>query len=316
MVRYLLENSDHGVVVLDNLAKGHREAVRGVELVVGDFGSRELVTTLCRERAIDAVIHFGADSLVGESMEHPEKYFTNNVVKGKHLLDGAMDAGVGLFVFSSTAAVYGDPVRQPIREDDPKAPLNPYGRTKLAFEYLLESYSDAYGLRHSALRYFNACGAHPSGEIGEDHAPETHLIPLVLQVAMGTRKEIAVFGDQYATPDGTCIRDYIHVQDLAAAHLLALERLADGGASGAYNLGNGTGFSVHEIIEVCRAVTGHPIPARVAEPRQGDPAVLVASAERAVTELGWSPRYTDVRDIVATAWQWHQSHPLGYVVSE
>ncbi len=315
MVLYLTQHTAHEVVVLDNLSKGHREAVLDARLVEGDFGDAALVEGLCRDEGIDALMHFGADSLVGESVTHPEKYYENNVVKGKRLIDAALAAGVRHVIFSSTAATYGEPERVPIREEDATRPTNPYGRTKLAFEGLLESYREAYGLHYTALRYFNAAGADPAGRIGEDHAPETHLIPLVLQVALGQRMHINIYGDDYPTPDGTCLRDYIHVHDLASAHLLALERLADGGSSGAYNLGNGQGFSVREIIEQCRAVTGHAIPAEVAPLRAGDPAVLVASAERAQDELGWRPQYTDVRAIIATAWQWHQQHPHGFATS-
>ncbi|MHB9110838.1 MAG: UDP-glucose 4-epimerase GalE [Armatimonadota bacterium] len=312
MVRYLHERSGQRAVVLDNLSRGHRGAVAGAELVVGDYGDAALVERVCREREIGALMHFGADSLVGESVTDPAKYYENNVVKGKRLIDAALAAGVKRVIFSSTAATYGIPERAPIREDDRTQPINPYGRTKLAFEGLLESYADAYGLQYTALRYFNAAGADPGGGIGEDHAPETHLIPLVLQVALGQRKVITVFGEDYPTPDGTCIRDYIHVYDLASAHLLALERLAAGGPSGVYNLGNGEGFSVKEIIDVCREVTGHPIPVETGPRRAGDPAVLIAGAERAREELGWQPAFTSVRDIVVSAWKWHQAHPRGY----
>lgn len=312
MVKYLTDRTNHTVVVLDNLYKGHRDAVIGAELVVGDFGDRDLVESLCKERGIDALMHFGAHSLVGESVTDPEKYYYNNVVKGKALIDGALAGGVKYVIFSSTAATYGEPERVPIEENDRTRPTNPYGHTKLAFEGLLESYRVAYGLNYTCLRYFNAAGADESGLIGEDHAPESHLIPLVLQVALGKRANIKVFGDDYPTPDGTCVRDYIHVTDLASAHLLALERLANGGESGVYNLGNGQGFSVKEIIDVCREVTGHPIPQEMAERRAGDPAVLVASSARAREILGWQPVYTNVRDIVASAWKWHQQHPEGF----
>jgi UDP-glucose 4-epimerase len=312
MVKYLLDTTAHRVVVLDNLYKGHAEAVLGAKLVIGDFGDRDFVEALCKTHEIEALIHFGAHSLVGESVTDPEKYYENNVVKGKRLIDGALAAGVKHVIFSSTAATYGEPERVPIQEDDRTRPTNPYGHTKLAFEGLLESYRVAYGLNYTCLRYFNAAGADPSGSIGEDHSPESHLIPLVLQVALGKRASIKIFGDDYATEDGTCVRDYIHVLDLASSHLLALEKLANGGPSGIYNLGNGQGFSVREIIDVCREVTGHPIPEEMAPRRAGDPAVLIAGAERARTSLGWEPKYTQVRDIVATAWQWHQSHPNGY----
>jgi UDP-glucose 4-epimerase len=312
MVQFIREWTGHEAVVLDNLAKGHAPAVGDTELVVGDFGDRAAVAALCRTRGIDAVMHFGADSLVGESVQNPAKYYENNVVKGKALVDGMRDAGVQHLIFSSTAAVYGMPARVPIAEDDPTIPINPYGRTKLAFEGLLASYHDAYGLNYTCLRYFNAAGADPAGRIGEDHQPESHLIPIVLQVALGQRPSVAVYGHDYATPDGTCIRDYVHVLDLASAHLLALERLVDGGPSGAYNLGNGQGFSVQEVIAACRAVTGHAIPTTQAERRPGDPDILVAAADRARAELGWQPATPALHDIVATAWTWHKSHPTGF----
>lgn len=312
MVRYLRAGTTHDVVVLDNLSKGHRDAVSDAELVIGDYGDQMMVEELCRAREIDALIHFGADSLVGESVSDPAKYYENNVVKGKRLLDAAVASGVRHVIFSSTAATYGTPERVPIHEDDPTRPINPYGRTKLAFEGLLASYHDAYGINYTCLRYFNAAGADPAGDIGEDHDPESHLIPLVLQVALGRRAQCSIFGEDYPTPDGTCVRDYIHVQDLASAHLLALERLWNGGASGVYNLGNGQGFSVKEVIEVCRVVTGHAIPAAVGPRRAGDPAVLVASAERARVELGWQPVFSDLTAIVASAWRWHQTHPNGF----
>lgn len=312
MAKYLAEQSQHRVIVLDNLSKGHRGAVLGAELVVGDFGDGALVHALCRERHIDGLMHFGADSLVGESVSNPAKYYENNVVKGKTLIDAALSAGVMHVIFSSTASTYGMPERVPIMEDAVTRPINPYGRSKLAFEGLLESYAAAYALHYTCLRYFNACGADPSGLIGEAHAPETHLIPNVLQVALGQRDRLTVYGDDYPTPDGTCVRDYIHVNDLASAHLLALERLLNDGASGVYNLGTGQGFSNRQIVDACREVTGHPIPTELGARRAGDPAELIASAERAHNELGWRPRYSDIREIVATAWHWHRAHPHGY----
>ncbi len=312
MVKYLLRENAGTVTVLDNLAKGHRAAVAGMELVVGDYGNGALVADLCRRHKIDALMHFGADSLVGESVTNPAKYYENNVVKGKALIDGALEAGVQHVIFSSTAAAYGEPEEVPITEDTATHPTNPYGRTKLAFEGLLESYRVAYGLNYTALRYFNAAGATPGGEVGEDHSPETHLIPLVLQVALGQRPSINVFGSDYPTEDGTCVRDYIHVDDLASAHLLALRRIMAGGESAIFNLGNGTGFSVREVIDYCRQVTGHVIPEVLVERRAGDPAVLIASSARAQAELNWQPQYTSVRDIIATAWAWHSSHPRGY----
>jgi len=313
MVRYLAEWPGHRAVVLDDLSRGHRGAVAGAELIEGDYGDAALVERACREHVIEALLHFGADSQVAESVADPAKYYENNMVKGKRLIDAALAAGVRLVIFSSTAAVYGIPERVPIEESDRTQPINPYGRTKLAFEGLLESYAGAYGLQYTALRYFNAAGADDDGEIGEDHAPETHLIPLVLQVALGQRPSITIYGNNYPTPDGTCIRDYIHVYDLAAAHLLALERLAAGGPSGVYNLGIGQGFSVKQIIEMCREITGHPIPVEIGPRRPGDPAVLIASSERARKELGWQPDIDLLREIVLTAWRWHQAHPHGYI---
>jgi UDP-glucose 4-epimerase len=312
MVKYLGAHTAHRSVVLDNLARGHAAAVDGAELVVGDFGDAALVADLCRKHQVDAILHFAADSQVGESMVDPAKYYQNNVVNGKALVDAALGEGVKRFIFSSTAAVYGNPLHTPIDEADACLPVNPYGRTKLAFEQLLQSYAEAYGLQYTCLRYFNAAGADPSGSIGEDHTPESHLIPLVLQVAQGQRASIEVYGDDYATPDGTCVRDYIHVNDLAAAHLLALDRLVAGGDSGSYNLGNGQGFSVQQVLDVCRTVTGHPIPALVGSRRPGDPAVLVASATRARADLGWQPAFSTLTSIVETAWRWHGEHPMGY----
>jgi len=314
MVRYLADGTGHRAVALDDLSRGHRDAVIGAELVVGDYGDAALVERLCREQEIGAVMHFGAASLVAESVANPAKYYEDNVVKGKRLIDAALAAGVRRVIFSSTAAVYGIPERVPIPEDAQTQPINPYGHTKLAFEGLLDNYAGAYGLQYISLRYFNAAGSDPGGRIGEDHTPETHLIPLALRVALGQRPAITIYGDDYLTPDGTCIRDYVHVTDLAAAHLLALERLAAGGPSGVYNLGSGQGFSVKEILDVCRKVTGHPIPAETGPRRPGDPAVLVAGAERAREELGWQPVLTSMHDIVATAWRWQQAYPDGYVV--
>ena len=244
-------------------------------------------------------------------MSRPDKDFHNNTKIGLTLLDAVRDAGVKKLVFSSTAAVYGMPERVPIEEDDRLAPVNPYGASKLCVEYMLQAYAAAYGLGCVALRYFNVAGAHPDGSIGEDHSPETHLIPLVLQVAQGRRERIAIYGDDYATPDGTCIRDYIHVCDLAEAHVLAAGAVEPGRVR-VFNLGNGEGFSVRQVVEACREVTGHPIPEQRAPRRPGDPDRLVASAARARRELGWQPRYPDLRTIIAHAWEWHREHPAGY----
>lgn len=299
----------YAVVVADNLEKGHRKAVHpGAVFEPGDIRSPETVQSLFTRYSIDAVMHFGAYSLVGESMSQPEKYFANNVEGGHVLLRAMRDSGVKRIVFSSTAAVYGNPERIPIQEDSRTDPINPYGRSKLAFEYLLKSYEDAHGIRYAALRYFNAAGA--TREYGEDHKPETHLIPLILQVPLGQRDHIAIYGTNYDTPDGTCIRDYIHVSDLADAHILALEYIRT--QSITCNLGNGLGFSVREAIDAARAVTGHPIPAAEQERRAGDPARLTASSERARQALGWTPQRADLREIVESAWKWHSAHPNGY----
>lgn len=310
-VAALQERGDE-IVVVDNLQQGHRQAVRGGKLEVGDLRDQTFMKRVFRENEISAVVHFAANSLVGVSMKEPGAYYHNNVYGTLCLLEAMREAAVDKIVFSSTAAVYGEPERSPIEEHDRTLPTNTYGETKLAMERMMHWYEAAHGIKSVCLRYFNAAGAHPSGEIGEDHAPETHLIPLILQVALGQREHISVFGDDYATGDGTCIRDYIHVSDLAHAHLLALDHLLDGGASSIYNLGNGQGFSVREVIEAAREVTGHPIPAVTEGRRAGDPAVLVASAERAQRELGWMPQRPELREIIASAWRWHLDHPQGY----
>lgn len=310
-VAALLEKGEE-VVVIDNLYQGHREAVLGGKMYVGDLRDEAFLAQVFAENEIDGVIHFAANSLVGESMENPGKYYHNNVYGTLCLLEAMKKANVKRIVFSSTAATYGEPEKVPIDEFDRTQPTNTYGETKLAMERMIRWFDVAHGVKFVSLRYFNAAGAHESGKIGEDHSPETHLIPLVLQVALGQREFISVFGDDYPTEDGTCIRDYIHVSDLADAHLLALDRLRSGGDSAIYNLGNGTGFSVKQVIELSREVTGHPIPAKMQERRAGDPAVLVASSERARNELGWNPRRDNLRDIIASAWEWHRSHPNGY----
>ena len=305
MVR-MLRDTGWRPIVVDNLATGHADAVEGATLEVGDIGDRAFVDNVLRRHRPDCVMHFAASSLVGESVVQPAGYWHNNLVQTLVLLDSMREHGVGQFIFSSTAAVFGDPVETPMREDHPRQPINPYGRSKLAVEHVLEDYSRAYGLRSTVLRYFNAAGAHPDGNIGERHSPETHLIPLVLQVASGRRPHIARFGSSHATPDGSCIRDYVHVQDLCSAHLLALQRLATGAPSAAYNLGNGLGHSVDEVIAAVRRVTGHPVPVQDAPAREGDPPVLVADAARARADLGWAPQYSDLDTIVAHAWQWEQ----------
>lgn len=311
MVAELRENGEE-VVVLDNLQKGHRDSIKDVKLYEGDLRDRSILDRVFKENNIDAVIDFAADSLVGESVTAPIKYFQNNIGSTLCLLDAMKDYGVKYIVFSSTAATYGEPQNVPILEGDRTLPTNPYGESKLAVEKILKWCDNAYGIKYTALRYFNAAGAHISGKIGEDHRPESHLIPIILQVALGQRDKIMVFGDDYPTTDGTCVRDYIHVTDLASAHLLALKRLMNGGSSAVYNLGNGKGFSVNEVIEVARKVTEIDIKAEISERRAGDPAVLVASSEKAKKELNWKPKYNDLSTIVETAWNWHKNHPQGY----
>jgi len=308
----LLEKADHRVVVYDNLVKGHRPAVQSSAFVQGDLFDSNLLTDTIKQYSIDSVVHFAAYSLVGESMENPRLYYHNNVKGTLNLLDVMLDNGVNKLVFSSTAAVYGEPEVIPITEDTAKNPTNVYGRTKLVMENAMADYAKSYGLNYIALRYFNACGADAPGDIGEDHAPETHLIPLVLETCLGKRDSIKIFGDDYPTKDGTCVRDYIHVNDLAQAHVLALEALYNGHGSAVYNLGNGNGFTVKEIIEAAEAVTGITIRKEIAPRRAGDPAVLIAGSARIRQDLGWNPEYTDIKSIIQTAWQWHQNHPDGF----
>ena len=310
VVEELLAEGADTVIVLDDLSKGHAAAVvEPAQLVRGAIADRELVTQLCRDHAIDVVVHMAASSLVGESVQQPARYYANNVTAGLALLDAARAAGVERFVFSSTAAVYGEPERTPITEEFVLQPTNPYGETKLAFERALAWYHRAYGLRYASLRYFNAAGA--TAKNGEQHVPETHLIPLVLDVARGASPHVSIFGDDYATPDGTCVRDYIHVSDLARAHVLAIGGMA-ARPSRIYNLGCGGGYSVREVVEVARAVTGHAIPVAITARRAGDPAVLVADSARIQYELGWQPSRQDLRAIVSDAWQWLLAHPQGY----
>ena len=310
MVR-LLDRAGHRVVVLDNLSLGFREAVTAGELVVGDMGDQELVCQTLRDYQIEAVMHFAAFALVGESVERPAKYYQNNVVATLSLLESMRQCNVNRIVFSSTCATYGIPESMPINESTPQKPVNPYGFTKLVIERALEDYAAAYGLGFAALRYFNAAGAAPDGRIGEDHDPESHLIPIVLQVALGQRDQITIFGDDWPTPDGTCVRDYIHVDDLGAAHLKALDHIQPGQGL-KLNLGTGAGFSVRQIIDICREVTGHEIPAVVGPRRPGDPPELVADASLAKQVLGWEPEYRTPRPIIETAWNWHRQHPQGY----
>jgi len=306
-----LADAGHTCVVYDSLVKGHAESVAGIELITADVADGDALRAALRGHKIDTVIHFAAFIEAGESVDHPDKYFRNNTLNAPALLEAMRDCNVMRMVFSSTAAVYGQPERMPIREDDRLDPINPYGASKLCVELMLPAYASAYGMGSVSLRYFNVAGAHPAGDIGEAHDPETHLIPLVLQVPLGQRKSISIFGDDYPTPDGTCVRDYIHVCDLADAHVLAAEAIEPGAAK-AYNLGNGEGFSVKQVIDTCRAVTGHEIPAQVAPRRSGDPATLIASSSKAIDELGWRPEFADLRTIVADAWNWHEHHPAGY----
>ncbi|MZP30730.1 UDP-glucose 4-epimerase GalE [Heliobacterium undosum] len=293
------------VVILDNLTTGHRAlAPKGVPFYQGDVGDAGLLQEIFHTHSIDGVLHFAAKSLVGESMQDPGRYFLANTGQTTALLQAMAEAGVKRFVLSSTAAVYGEPDQVPIPEDHPVRPTNPYGLSKQLIEAMLPWFARVHGLKWMALRYFNVAGADPEGRSGEQHDPETHLIPNVLKVAQGEREFLSLFGDDYATPDGTCIRDYIHVSDLADAHVLALQALAAGRPSGVCNLGNGQGFSVLQVVETARRVTSHPIPLRIEPRRPGDPAVLVASNARAMAELGWRPRYADLSVIIETAWRW------------
>lgn len=300
------------VIILDNLEKGHKEAVLGGKLVQADLRSIEQVREVFRENDIEAVIHFAAYIEVGESVADPLKYYNNNVISSLNLLTVMQENGVKKIVFSSTAATYGIPDSIPIKETDKTVPINPYGETKLAVEKILKWADNAYAIKHVVLRYFNACGAHISGAIGEAHSPESHLIPIILQVAQGKRDEIKLFGSDYDTFDGTCVRDYVHVSDLAQAHVLALKHLRNGAQSDVFNLGNGKGFSNRQVVEVARDVTGMPIKAVDAPRRPGDPAVLVASSEKAMKVLGWKPEFADLDKIVETAWNWHKNNPNGY----
>ena len=308
----LLKNG-HEVVIVDNLVTGYRQAVPSeATFYKGDIRDYDFLNNLFKKERIDAVIHFAAFSLVGESVKDPLKYYENNLYGTKVLLRAMVDNNVDKIVFSSTAATYGEPKNIPILESDRTCPTNPYGETKLAMEKMMKWSANAYDLRYVSLRYFNACGAHSSGKIGEAHNPESHLIPLVLQVPNGKRESVSIFGTDYDTPDGTCIRDYIHVTDLAQAHILAVEYLMNGGESNIFNLGNGVGYSVRQVIETARKVTGHPIPAIECERRAGDPARLVASGEKAKAVLGWTPEITSLVEIIRSAWVWHSTHPNGY----
>jgi UDP-glucose 4-epimerase len=310
-----LLQAGHGVVVFDNLSRGHRQAVpKNAELIVGDLADGASLVQLLSSRAIDAVMHFAALIEAGESMKFPEKFFRNNTANALTLLEAMLATGVKRFVFSSTAALYGNPERTPIEEDDPLRPTNAYGESKLLVERMLAWFQQIHGLRYASLRYFNAAGA-ARPDKGEAHQPETHLIPRILQVALGRAEHVNIFGTDYPTADGTCIRDYIHVSDLAHAHLLALHALEKSSPL-IYNLGNGQGFSVRQVVEVARKVTGHPIPVIESPRRPGDPEALIASSRKIRSELDWRPRFADLESIVDSAWQWHRSHPDGYSSDE
>lgn len=310
---YELIDNGEDVVIIDNLLTGHEEAVHPkARFYKGDIRDKEFLDSVFKKEKIDAVIHFAASSLVGESMEKPLKYYDNNLCGTKILLDSMVEHGIDKIVFSSTAAVYGEPGRIPILETDKTEPTNTYGETKLSMEKMFKWIGKAHGLRYVSLRYFNACGAHVSGKIGEDHNPESHLIPLILQVPNGKREFISIFGEDYQTKDGTCIRDLIHVTDLAQAHILAVKYLQNGGKSDIFNLGNGIGFSVKEVIETARKVTQNAIPAKVTPRRAGDPAKLIASSDKAKKVLGWKPQHAELDEIISTAWNWHKNHPDGF----
>jgi UDP-glucose 4-epimerase len=307
----LLDRAGHEVWIYDSLITGHRGAAVPGRLIEGELADRNKLTALLRDNQIEAVFHFAAFALVGESVEHPDRYYENNVVGTLHLLEAMRSANVSRIIFSSTTATYGVPERITIDENERQDPINPYGFTKLVIEKALADYAAAYGYGYAALRYFNAAGASPDGDLGEDHMPESHLIPIVLQVALGQREHITIFGDDYPTADGTCIRDYVHVNDLGQAHILALERLEPGQGI-KVNLGTGRGHSVREIIEACRGVTGHPIPEVIGPRRPGDPPALVADSSKARRLLQWHPKFQSIEAIVETAWGWHRTHPHGY----
>lgn len=310
---YELVDAGYEVIVIDNLLTGFKEAVHPqAKFYEGDIRDKIFLDNILSKEKIDGVIHFAASSQVGESMKNPLKYYNNNLCGTEVLLESMVEHGIDKIVFSSTAATYGEPESIPILETARTLPTNCYGETKLSMEKMFKWISKAHNLRYVSLRYFNACGAHPNGKIGEAHNPETHLIPLVLQVPNGKREYISVFGNDYDTKDGTCVRDYIHVNDLAQAHILAMEYLSKGGESNIFNLGNGVGFTVKEVIETARKVTNHTIPIREEERRAGDPSVLIASSEKARKVLGWKPQYADLETIISTSWKWHVNHPDGY----
>ena len=305
MVKHFFQ-TEHKVVILDNLSTGYEDNCQGLPLHKIDLKDKDQVLQFLKTRSFGAVMHFASFINVGESYHHPEKYYQNNVINSFHLLDAMIECGIKNFIFSSSAAVYGEPTKIPINEDHPIAPVNPYGSTKAEVEKKLEEYRLTKGLNYISLRYFNACGAHLDGSIGERHNPETHLIPLILQAASGRRKNIQIHGDDYDTPDGTCVRDYIHVMDLVEAHLLALNSLINNGQSAIYNIGNNQGFSVKEIIQAAETVTQKQIPIEMGERREGDPAKLIANNQKIIQELNWHPRYSDLNTILSTAWQWEK----------
>lgn len=307
-----LLNSGHEAVVIDNLSSGHAEAVKDVPLYAVDLADTDAVIRVLADCGADAVMHFAASINVGESVDDPEKYYRNNVENTVRLLSAMRRCGIEMLVFSSSCAIYGIPDSLPVTEGSPHRPISPYGRTKAMVEAILADFSGAYGLRYASLRYFNASGALPDGTIGEDHAPETHLIPLVIQAALGRRDFITVYGDDYPTPDGTCIRDYIHVMDLASAHVKALGKLGDG-APLIYNLGAGRGCSVREVIEMVKEVSGRDVPVKTSARRPGDPHTLVNDPRKVMDELGWRPGMSSLKRIVETAWRWHSAHPDGFV---
>jgi UDP-glucose-4-epimerase GalE len=308
----VLFHSGHQPIVLDNLIRGHRKAVKWGAFIEGSLEDAALLEHIFSNYDIAAVMHFAAFIEVGESVQDPAKYYQNNVAATLTLLRSMIKAGIPHFIFSSSAAVYGNPAKDLIDENHRLQPINPYGRSKLMVEQILNDFQTAYGLHSISLRYFNAAGADPDGQLGEDHHPETHLIPLVLKAAAGLQKDIKIFGDDYPTRDGTCIRDYIHVLDLAQAHLLALQRLCNGGDSGVYNLGNGTGYSVKAVLEAAGKIAGKPVPFEIVGRRQGDPAVLVSASKKAKAELGWEPQYSELEVMIRHAWNWHRKYPQGF----
>ena len=310
---YKLIEDGRDVVIIDNLETGYQQAIHHkAKFYKGDIRDKEFLNNVFSKEHIEAVIHFAANSLVGESMKNPLKYYDNNLYGTKVLLSSMIENNIKKIVFSSTAATYGEPEKYPIEETDKTEPTNTYGETKLAMEKMFKWTEVAHGLKYVSLRYFNACGAHESGKIGEAHNPETHLIPLILQVPNGKREFISIFGNDYNTEDGTCIRDYIHVTDLAKAHILAVDYLLAGNESNIFNLGNGKGFSVKQVIDVARNVTKYNIPEVISERRAGDPAILIASSEKAKNVLGWKPEHDSLEEIISSAWKWHKNHPYGY----